>query len=96
MEVYYINSYDVVDMELFSNYPPKVMELLQKYGAEVVASDLEGIAVEGTPRMMNAIVRFPSEDAALQCYNDPAYQPLKAIRQQAVRNCTMVIVKGYH
>lgn len=92
---YYINSYDIVDMELFSQYPPAVMTLLEKYGASVVASDLAGVAVEGSPRMMNAIIRFPSPEAALQCYEDPEYQPLKAIRLKAVRNCTMVLVQAF-
>lgn len=95
MAAYYINSYDIVDMELFSQYPPAVIALLEKYGASVVASDLEGVAVEGSPRMMNAIIRFPSQEAALQCYQDPEYQPLKAIRLKAVQNCTMVLVKEF-
>lgn len=96
MAAYYINSYDVIDMALFSQYPPRVIILLEKYGAAVIASDLEGIAVEGSPRMMNAIIRFPSVEAALQCYQDPDYEPLKILRQQAVRNCTMVLVKAFN
>lgn len=94
MAVYYINSYDITDMATFAGYSPPVMVLLQKYGAEVLAADLQGIAIEGTPRQMNAIIKFPSEEAALSCYNDPEYQPLKAIRQGSVSNCTMVLVKG--
>ncbi|MBC9931560.1 DUF1330 domain-containing protein [Chitinophaga qingshengii] len=96
MAAYYINSYDIIDMALFSQYPPKVIVLLEKYGATVIASDLEGIAVEGSPRMMNAIIRFPSTEAALQCYQDPDYEPLKILRQQATRNCTMVLVKAFN
>jgi len=95
MPVYYINSYDIVDPATFSKYGPAVLPILKKYGAEVLASDVQGIAIEGEPRTMNAIIRFPSLEAALECYRDPEYQPVKAIRLQSVKNCTMVLVKGY-
>ncbi|RPD39987.1 DUF1330 domain-containing protein [Chitinophaga barathri] len=95
MTVYYINAYDITDPELFARYAPGVLALLRKYGAEVLASDTEGIAVEGAPRKMNAIIQFPSEEAAMTCYNDPEYQPLKSIRQRATANCTMVLVKAF-
>ncbi|MCF6403565.1 DUF1330 domain-containing protein [Chitinophaga filiformis] len=95
MAVYYINSYDIIDMEEYANYAAPVYELLQKYGAEVVASDLHAIAVEGNAKTMNAIIRFPSAEAALACYTDPAYQPVKQIRLRSTTNCTMVLVKEF-
>jgi len=94
MEVYLINSYDIVNGEEFKRYGPLVLPLLQKYGAEVLASDVEGVALEGKPRTMNAIIRFPSEEAVHRCYNDPAYQEIKKIRLSTTANCTMVIVKS--
>lgn len=94
MPVYYINSYDITNEEEYAKYGPPVIQLLHKYGAEVLASDLQSIAVEGTVKKMNAVIRFPSETAALQCYNDPAYQPLKAIRWRSTANCSMTLVHG--
>lgn len=94
MAVYYINSYDIVDMETYQNYGPPVMVLMKKYGGEVLVADLEGIAIEGAPRQMNAVIRFPSEEAALKCYNDPDYQPLKAIRLKSTAHCTITLTKG--
>ena len=94
MPVYYVNSYDITDPAEYARYGPQVLDLLQKYGAEVLASDLEAIGVEGMPTKMNAIIRFPSEAAALQCYNDPEYQPLKEIRWRATANCKMILVHG--
>jgi uncharacterized protein (DUF1330 family) len=94
MSVYYINSYDIVNPDEFKTYGPLVYQLIQKYGGEVLASDLQGQAVEGQPRMMNAIVKFPSEDAAMGCYNDPEYQEVKKIRLRCASNITMVLVKG--
>lgn len=95
MAVYFMNSYDIVDEQEFSKYAPLVIPLLKKYGAEVVAADTEGIAIEGKPRKMNAIIRFPSVDAALKCYQDPEYQPMKAIRTGSTTNSTLVLVKEF-
>jgi uncharacterized protein (DUF1330 family) len=45
---------------------------------------------------MNAIIRFPSKDAALGLYNDPAYQEAKRIRQASTKNVSMVLVEEFH
>jgi uncharacterized protein (DUF1330 family) len=96
MSVYYMGAYDIVNMEEFSKYPPKVMALLPKYGGEVIASDIEAHVLEGTARTMNAIVRFPSLEKALGYFNDPEYQhDIKPIRLNSTRNCTMVLVKEF-
>lgn len=95
MPVYYLISYDIIDMDEYKNYGPKVLPLLAKYGAKVLASDMEGIAMEGTPRNMNAIIKFPSKETALQCYHDPEYQPMKTIRIRSTANCTMTLVKEF-
>jgi uncharacterized protein (DUF1330 family) len=95
MHVYYIITYDIINAEDFSNYGPKVIPYLSKFGGEVLASDTDGIAVEGKPRTMNAIIKFPSEELALKCYNDPEYLAIKAIRMRSTKNTTMVLVKGF-
>jgi uncharacterized protein (DUF1330 family) len=63
--VYYIGTYDITDANEFQKYPPVVLALLPKYGGVVLASDTNGFLVEGTKRTMNAIIRFPSKEAAL-------------------------------
>jgi uncharacterized protein (DUF1330 family) len=96
MSVYYIGSYDIVNMEEFKNYPPKVLELIPKYGGEVLASDLEAVSLEGNAKTLNAIIKFPSMEAALSCYNDPEYQEkIKPIRINSTANCTMVLVMEF-
>jgi uncharacterized protein (DUF1330 family) len=97
MAVYYIGSYDILKMEEFQNYPPKVLALLPKYGGEVLASDIKAVSVEGKAKTMNAIIKFPSMEAAMSCYNDPEYQEkIKPIRINSTANCTMVLVNEYH
>jgi uncharacterized protein (DUF1330 family) len=95
MAVYYIGSYDIVDPIEFQKYPPLVLALLPKYGGVVLASDTSGFLVEGTARTMNAIIRFPSKEAALGLYNDSAYQEAKRIRQASTRNISMVLVEEF-
>lgn len=93
--VYLMISYDIVNFEEFKKYPPQVLPLLQKYGAEVLASDLQAIPFEGSPKMMNAIIKFPSREAAYKCYQDPAYEPLKKLRIESTQNGTLVLVKQF-
>jgi uncharacterized protein (DUF1330 family) len=95
MTVYYIGCYDIVNPAEFQKYPPVVMSLLPKYGGKVLASDVAAFAVEGKARTMNAIIRFPSREAALGLYNDPDYQEAKRIRQGSTANATMVIVEEF-
>ena len=95
MGVFYIGSYDITDPAEFQKYPPVVMSLLPKYGGTVLASDTEAYLVEGTRRTMNAIIQFPSREAALGLYNDPDYQEAKRIRQRSTANVSMVIVEEF-
>jgi uncharacterized protein (DUF1330 family) len=95
MAVYYLGSYDIVDADEFQRYPPIVLALLPKYGGEVLASDTAGLLVEGTMRTMNAIIRFPSKEAAFGLYNDPDYQEAKRIRQRSTTNISMVLVDEF-
>ena len=96
MSVYYMNSYDITDLQEYQKYGPLAIPLINKYGGEVLAADTEGLAVEGNARKMNAIIRFPSKDAALSCYNDPDYQEVKKIRHRSTTNCSMILVTQFN
>jgi uncharacterized protein (DUF1330 family) len=95
MSIYYIGTYDIHDPAAFAAYPPGVLALLPEYGGRVLASDTEARLVEGTRRSMNAIIEFPSVEAALGLYDDPAYAPLKRIRQAATSNVSMVLARAF-
>jgi uncharacterized protein (DUF1330 family) len=95
MAAFYIGSYDIVDPDEFQKYPPVVMALLPKYGGVVLASDTAAFLVEGTARTMNAVIRFPSKEAALGLYNDAAYQEAKRVRQASTKNTSMVLVEEF-
>jgi uncharacterized protein (DUF1330 family) len=95
MGVYYIGTYDIVAPAAFAAYPPGVLALLPRYGGRVLASDTEARLVEGVCRSMNAIIEFPSAEAAIALYDDPAYQPLKRIRQESTSNVSMVLARAF-
>ena len=95
MPVYIVNAYDINDFEMFNKYPPRVRPLLEKHGAKVLAMEVNPKALEGTPRTMNAIVEFPSENAVSDFYNDPEYQSFIHLRLNSTSNCTMIILKQF-
>jgi uncharacterized protein (DUF1330 family) len=95
MSVYIVNAYDIHDFETFKNYPPKVRPLLEKYGARVLAMEANPKALEGTPRTMNAIIEFPSEEAVDSFYNDPEYRSFIDLRWSSTSNCTIIMLKEF-
>lgn len=95
MSIYYIGAYDIDDAAAFAAYPPGVIALLPKYGGRVLASDTDARLVEGVRRTMNAIIEFPSAEAALGLYADPAYAQLMRIRQAATSNASMVLARAF-
>ncbi|HTN36658.1 MAG TPA: DUF1330 domain-containing protein [Arachidicoccus sp.] len=46
MAIYYINYYDIDNMEAFKKYPSKARPLLVKYGAEMLSLDTEALWLE--------------------------------------------------
>ena len=95
MSVYIVNAYDINDFEMFSKYPPRVQPLLQKHGAKVLAMETNPKALEGTPKTMNAIIEFPSENAVNNFYHDPEYQAFIDLRLNSTSNCTMLMLKQF-
>ena len=43
----------------------------------------------------DAIIEFPSAEAALAVYGDPAYEPLRRLRQASTRNVSMVLARAF-
>ena len=93
MAVYYMNSYDIYNVDEYQKYGPLAVALINRFGGDVIAADTAGIAIEGEARSMNAIIRFPNEESALACYNDPEYQEVKKIRLGSTGNCSIILVR---
>lgn len=95
MSVYVIVSYDITDPKAFEGYPPGVMPLLQKHKAEVLVGDFEAKPLEGRTAGVHVVLKFSSEEAARNWYNDPDYAPLKQIRLNSTKNGSAVIAKEF-
>lgn len=95
MAVYVIVSYDVIDAEGYAGYVPGVVPLLQKHGAEVLVGDFAAQALEGEAAGVHVVLRFASEEAALNWYHDPEYAPVKQLRLDATKNGRMVLAKEF-
>jgi uncharacterized protein (DUF1330 family) len=91
--VYLVNSYDIIDDDVFKNYPPVVAKLFAKYGAKVLAMETNPKTLEGEPKTMNAIIEFPSEEVIFEMYNDPEYQAVIHFRHESTSDARMVILK---
>jgi uncharacterized protein (DUF1330 family) len=96
MAVYLIATFDVTDPKAFEGYRPVVVPLLEEYGAEILAADYDGKALEGGRRGAYVIIRFESEEIAMKWYNDPKYQPSLNLRLGSTANGSLALVKeGY-
>ncbi len=95
MSVYVIVSYDIEDPEAYKGYVPGVIPLLQKHSAEILVADYEAKTIEGQGRGVNVVLKFESEAAAMNWYNDPDYGPVKQIRLDSTTNGTMRLAKQF-
>lgn len=94
-DVYFVASYDVVDAEAYADYPAMAVSPLMAHGGEVLAADYEAQALEGEKREVTVVLKFPSEEAAMNWYNDPDYEPAKKLRLRATTNGTAVLAKAF-
>lgn len=91
---YWIVRVDVDDMEQYKNYITANAAPLKKFGARFLARGGKYETVEGTSRARNAVIEFPSYEAAVECWHSAAYQAALKIRQP-VSTADLVIVEGY-
>lgn len=95
MSAFIIASYDIVDSKGYEGYVPGVVPLLQKHGAEILVAEYDAQVLEGEKRSVYAVLRFESEKAALNWYNDPVYQPVRKIRVGSCDNNNLVLAKQF-
>lgn len=95
MAAYIIVSYDIDDQQAYEPYVPGVVQTLQKHNAEILVADYEAQSIEGQARGVNVVLRFESEEAAMNWYNDPEYGPVKQIRLASTSNATAVLAKQF-
>ena len=91
---YWIVRVDIADQEKYKAYIAANAKPFRKYGARFLARAGRFENVEGTCRTRNAVIEFPTYDAALECWKSPEYQDALKLRQP-VSTADLVIIEGY-
>ena len=91
---YWIVRVDITDQEQYKAYMAANVGPFKKHGARFLARAGRLENPEGTARSRNAVIEFPSYEAALECWKSPEYQEAIKLRQ-SVSTLDLVIIEGY-
>jgi uncharacterized protein (DUF1330 family) len=91
---YWIVRVDITDEQKYKAYIAANAEPLKKYGARFLVRAGRYENPEGTSRSRNAVIEFPTYQAALDCWKSPEYQEAIKLRQH-VSTADLIIIEGY-
>ena len=91
---YWIVRVDITDMEQYKSYVAAKAEPLKKFGARFLVRAGRFENPEGASRTRNAVIEFPSYQAAVDCWKSPEYQQAMKLRQP-VSTADLIIIEGY-
>lgn len=74
MSALWIASVTVTDAQAYGEYAKRAGPAIAAHGGTFLARGGQFVTLEGTARARNVVVRFPTMDAAVACYNSAAYQ----------------------
>jgi uncharacterized protein (DUF1330 family) len=91
MSALWIAHVTVTDAEAYGRYAKGATEAIAAHGGVFIARGGRYVQLEGADRARNVVARFPSVEAAVECYNSPAYQEaLSHAKGAAVRDLVVV------
>jgi uncharacterized protein (DUF1330 family) len=91
---YWIVRVDIADPEQYKKYVAANADPLKKYGARFLVRAGKYETVEGGSRSRNAVIEFPSYQAALDCWKSAAYQRAIQLRKD-VSTIDLIVIEGY-
>ncbi len=91
---YWIGRVDIADEQKYKAYIAANAEPLKKYGARFLVRAGRYENPEGSSRTRNAVIEFPTYQAALDCWKSPEYQEAIKLRQP-VSTVDLIIIEGY-
>src|SRR5215510_4373764 len=91
---YWIVRVDISDQEKYKAYVVANAEPLRKYGGRFLVRGGQFAGVEGGSRARNAVVEFPSYQAAVDCWKSPEYQRAIALRRDAA-TADLIVIEGH-
>ena len=74
MAALWIAHVTVTDAEAYGKYAELAGPAIAKHGGTFIARGTRYVQLEGRGRPRNVVARFPSIEAAVECYNSPEYQ----------------------
>lgn len=94
MPAYMIVNLDVSDAVAYEEYKAKAPALIKKHGGEYLVRGGKFVVLEGDWRPTRLVLfQFPNTADVQAFFDDPEYQPLKALRQR-VSKTDIVVVEG--
>jgi len=91
---YWIVRVDITDQEQYKLYMAANAEPFKKYGARFLVRGGRFENPEGSSRSRNAVIEFPTYEAALECWKSAGYQEAIKLRQP-VSTLDLVVIEAY-
>lgn len=74
MPALWIAHVTVTDADAYAKYADLAGPAIAKHGGTFIARGARFVQLEGKERPRNVVAKFPSVEAAVDCYNSPEYQ----------------------
>lgn len=74
MPALWIAHVTVTDADAYGKYAALAGPAIAKHKGEFIARAARYVQLEGKERPRNVVAKFPSLEAAVECYNSPDYQ----------------------
>ncbi|WP_108858593.1 DUF1330 domain-containing protein [Ruegeria sp. Alg231-54] len=74
MAALWIAHVTVTDTDAYAKYAELAGPAIAKHGGAFIARAARYVQLEGKERPRNVVAKFPSVEAAVECYNSPEYQ----------------------
>lgn len=82
---------EVINAEAYGKYAALAGPAIAEHGGYFLARSGRYAQLEGNDRARNVVARFPSLEAAVECYNSAAYQVALAHAKGAAHRDLMVV-----
>jgi uncharacterized protein (DUF1330 family) len=91
---YWIVRVDISDAEQYKKYIAANAAPLRKHGGRFLVRGGKFESLEGESRSRNAVIEFPTYQAALDCWKSPEYQAAIELRAP-VSTIDLIVIEGY-
>lgn len=91
MPALWIAHVTVTDPQAYERYAALAGPAIAKHGGRFLARAGRYVQLEGKDRPRNVVARFPSVEAAVECYNSAEYQAALAHARGAAERELMVL-----